>query len=81
MISKVRWHPKFNLGKINAYKQMFAMKFSMEKQIKNFWVAGFFLPGINATALSSKVEFVCSFFGRNVGLKKSFRLSLTFRYL
>ena len=28
---------------------------------------------------SSKVEFVCLFFGRNVGLKKSFRVCLTFR--
>ena len=28
---------------------------------------------------SSKVEFICLFFGRNVGLKKSFRLCLTFR--
>ena len=27
---------------------------------------------------SSKVEFVCSFFGRNIGSKKSFRLCLTF---
>ena len=27
---------------------------------------------------SSKVEFLCSFFGRNVSLKKSFRLWLTF---
>ena len=27
---------------------------------------------------SSKVEFVCLFHGRNVGLKKSFRLCLTF---
>ena len=26
----------------------------------------------------SKVEFICSFFGRNVGLKKSFRICLTF---
>ena len=25
---------------------------SMEKQIKNFWVAGFFLPAINATVFS-----------------------------
>ena len=24
----------------------------MEKQIKNFWVAGFFLPAINATVFS-----------------------------
>ena len=30
---------------------MFAMNFSMEKQIKNFWVAG--LPAINATVFSS----------------------------
>ena len=28
---------------------------------------------------SSKVEFVCLFFGRNVGLKKSFRICLTFK--
>ena len=28
------------------------MKFSMEKQIKNFWVAGFFLPGINSTVFN-----------------------------
>ena len=34
MISKVRQHPNFNLGQLNAYKLMFAMKFSMEKQIK-----------------------------------------------
>ena len=31
--------------------------------------------------LSSKVEFFCSFFGRNVGLKKSFRLCLTFNMM
>ena len=30
---------------------------------------------------SSKVEFVCSFFGGNVGLKKSFRLCLTFSFV
>ena len=52
MISKVRWHPKFNLGKLNAYKLMFAMKFSIEKRINFFWVAGFFLPMINATVFS-----------------------------
>ena len=28
---------------------MFAIKFSMEKRIKFFWIAGFFLPAINAT--------------------------------
>ena len=28
---------------------------------------------------SSKVKFVCSFFGRILGLKKSFRICLTFR--
>ena len=47
MISKVRQHPKFNLGKL-----MFAIKFSMEKQINFFWVAGFFLPAINATVFT-----------------------------
>ena len=34
MISKMRWHPKFNLGQL---KLMFAIKLSMEKQIKNFF--------------------------------------------
>ena len=29
--------------------------------------------------MSSKIEFVCLFFGGNVGLKKSFRFCLTFR--
>ena len=28
------------------------MRFSMEKQIQNFWIAGFFLPTINATVFS-----------------------------
>ena len=28
---------------------MFAMKFSLEKGINFFWIAGFFLPAINAT--------------------------------
>ena len=28
---------------------MFAIKSSMEKRIKKFWIAGFFLPTINAT--------------------------------
>ena len=36
--------PKFNLGQLNAYKLMFAMKCSMEKWIKKFWFAGFFYP-------------------------------------
>ena len=40
---------KFNLGQLNAYKQMFSMKFSMQKQIKKNLIAGFFLPAINAT--------------------------------
>ena len=34
---------------------------------------------VDLTYHSSKVEFVCSLFGRSVGLKKSFRLCLTFR--
>jgi hypothetical protein len=42
--------PKFNLGQLNAYKLMFAIKLSMEKQIKNFLAAWFSdLPAINAT--------------------------------
>ena len=35
---------------------MFAMKFSMEKQIIFFWIAGFFLPAINATVFSHSVK-------------------------
>ena len=45
--------PKFNLGQLNAYKLMFAIKLSMEKQIKKFWAAGFSdLPAINATVFN-----------------------------
>ena len=41
--------PKFNLGQLNAYKLMFAIKLLMEKRINNFWSAGFSdLPAINA---------------------------------
>ena len=40
-----------------------------------FWCLHF-LPKNKST--SSKVECVCSFFGINVGLKKSFRICLTF---
>ena len=36
MISNV---PKFNLGQLNAYKLMFAIKLSMEKRIKIFLAA------------------------------------------
>jgi hypothetical protein len=47
MISKMRWHPKFNLGQL---KLMFAIKLSMEKQIKKNLAAWFSdLPAINAT--------------------------------
>ena len=43
--------PKFNLGQLNAYKLMFAIKLSMEKQMKNFLSAWFSdLPAINATS-------------------------------
>ena len=49
---KVRQYPKFNLGQLNAYKLMFLMKFSMEKQIKKIWIAGFFLPAIDATVFN-----------------------------
>ena len=42
--------PKFNLGQLNAYKLMFAIKLLMEKRIKKIWSAGFSdLPAINAT--------------------------------
>jgi hypothetical protein len=45
--------PKFNLGQLNAYKLMFAIKLSMEKRIKNFLAAWFSdLPAINATVFS-----------------------------
>ena len=57
MISKVRQHPKFNLGQLNAFKLMFAMKISMETPIKRFWIAGFFLPAINATVFNIQIYF------------------------
>ena len=42
--------PKFNLGQLNVYKLMFAIKLLMEKRINFFWSAGFSdLPVINAT--------------------------------
>ena len=39
---------------------MFAIKFSIEKGIKNFWIAGFFLPAINATVFSVSFYKYCS---------------------
>ena len=57
MISKVRKHPKFNLGQLNAYKLMFSMKFSMEKQIKFFGLQDF-LPAINATVFRDSIDFL-----------------------
>ena len=49
--------PKFNLGQLNAYKLMFAIKLLMEKPIKNFWSAGFSdLPAINATVFNCNYE-------------------------
>ena len=49
----------------------------------SFWCLQF-LPKndrkqVNIRFHSSKVKFICSFFGRNVGLKKSFGHCLTFR--
>ena len=44
-----------------------------------FGVFAFFQKTNENKSTSSKVEFVCLFFGRNVGLKKSFRICLTFR--
>ena len=43
-----------------------------------FGVFTFFLITNQNKLTSSKVEFVCLFFGRNVGLKKLFRICLTF---
>ena len=46
--------PKFNLGQLNAYKLMFAIKLSMEKRIKKFLAAWFSdLPAINATVFNN----------------------------
>ena len=46
--------PKFNLGQLNSYKLMSAIKLLMEKRINNFWSAGFSdLPAINATVFSN----------------------------
>ena len=43
-----------------------------------FGVFTFFQKTNENKSTSSKVEFVRSFFGRNVGLKQSFRICLTF---
>ena len=52
MISNVRQHPKLNLGQLNAYKLMFAIKLLMETHVKNILDAGFSdLPSINATVM------------------------------
>ena len=44
-----------------------------------FGVFTFFQKTDENKSTSSNVEFVHSFFGRNVGLKESFRICLTFR--
>ena len=44
----------------------------------HFGAFTFFQKTNKNKSTSSKVEFVCSFFGRNVGLKKSFRIHLNF---
>ena len=46
-----------------------------------FGVFTFFQKMNENKSTSSKDEFVRSFFGRNVGLKKSFRICLTFNCL
>ena len=43
-----------------------------------FGVFTFFQKTIEHKSTSSKIKFVCSFFERNVGLKKSFQICLTF---
>ena len=48
--------PKFNLGQLNAYKLMFAIKSLMEKRIKKIWSAGFSdLPAINAIVFNDRI--------------------------
>ena len=50
MISKVIWHPKFNLDQLNAYNLILAIKLSNEKGIKFFLAAWFSdLLAINTT--------------------------------
>ena len=44
-----------------------------------FGIFTFFQKTNENKSTSSKVKFVCSFFGRNVGLKKSFRICQTSR--
>ena len=44
-----------------------------------FGVFTFFRKTNEHKSTSSKVEFVCLFFGRNIGLKKSFRICLMAR--
>ena len=46
----------------------------------HFGVFTFFQKTNENKSTSSKVEFVRSFFGRNIGLKKSFRICLTFSW-
>ena len=54
MNSKVRKHPKFNLGLLNPYKLMFSMELSMEKRMSNFLAAVFmFLYVITAFLCTS----------------------------
>ena len=53
--------PKFNLGQLNAYKLMFAIKLSMEKWIKKCLAAWFSdLPSINALVFSNLKNFTNS---------------------
>ena len=47
----------------------------------SFWYLQFLPKTSENKSHSSKVEFVSSIFGRNISLKKSFRLCLTFRIL
>ena len=49
--------------------------------IYHFGAFTFFQKMNENKSTSSKVEFVRSIFGRNVALKESFRICLTFKYL
>ena len=59
---------KLNLRSVNFEMSFCCLQFPPKNERKK----------VNLRLHSSKVEFVHSFFGGNVGLKKSFRLCLTF---
>ena len=70
-----------DIKKIISYNYFYLFFPICKGQIISKWFFGVFdfLQKTNKNKYhSSKVQFVCSFIGRNVSLKKSFRLCLTF---